>query len=80
MERTTLGEDARRKLVTIRPAGDDTPRVFVRFVTNGGVDENGPTPDTTGYTTWTFKPNGDPRFVRVQSLDDALDACLSSDP
>jgi len=71
-----LHEDARRKLVSIRPAVDGGTNLYVRFVSNGKVDEGGPTPDSTGYTAWTFKPSGDARFVHVDTLDEAVEACL----
>lgn len=71
-----LSDDARRKLVSVHRAGPDTPRVFVRFVLNGHVDEHGPTPNAAGYTTLTFKPNGDPKYVHVNSLVDAITEAL----
>jgi hypothetical protein len=71
-----LSDDARRKLVSVHPAGPDTRRVFVRFVLNEHVDENGPTPDAAGYTTLTFKPNGDLKYVHVNPLVDSITASL----
>ncbi len=74
-----LHADALRKLVAIRPAGEDTPRVFVRFVSNGLVNEDGPQGESTGYTAWTFAPTGEPRFTHRETLDQALEVCLIPD-
>jgi type III restriction enzyme len=74
-----LHADAARKLVTIKPASGSKTRVFVRFVSDGVVDNNGPQPDGSGYTVWSFKPNGEPEFTPCESLADALDSCLEAD-
>ena len=74
-----LHADAMRKLVQIRPAAQDKPRVFVRFVTVGLVDEDGAKKDSTGFTVWSFKPNGGREFTHYDSIDDALARCLKPD-
>jgi type III restriction enzyme len=74
-----LHTDAVRKLVAIKPATGSTARVFVRFVSDGVVDRNGPQADSSGYTAWTFKPNGDPEFTHVDSLAAAIDGCIEPD-
>ncbi len=74
-----LHADAIRKLVAIKPANDSAARVFVRFVSDGFVDVTGPQPDSSGYTVWSFKPNGDPEFVHCESMQEALDSCLQAD-
>ena len=40
-----LHKDAMRKLVQIKPADSTTPKVFVRFVSPGLVDDTGPKGD-----------------------------------
>ena len=74
-----LHTDAKRKLVKIHPVAPDTPKVFVRFVTAGVVDEAGPMKDSTGFTVWSFKPNGTPEFTHYGSIDEALTHCLTPD-
>lgn len=74
-----LHADAARKLVTIKPANASKTRVFVRFVSDGLVDENGPRADSSGYTVWSFKPSGDPEFTHCESMNEALEACLQED-
>lgn len=74
-----LHADAMRKLQKIRPAGAKTPRVFVRFVTPGLVDENGAKKDSTGFTVWSFKPNGSLDFSHFDSVDEAVARCLKPD-
>ena len=74
-----LHADAARKLVTIKPANGSPIRVYVRFVSDGVVDSNGPQPDGTGYTVWSFKPSGDPEFTHCDSLSDAVNSCLVPD-
>lgn len=74
-----LHTDAMRKLVQIRPAGGEVPRVFVRFVSPGLVDEDGPRKDPSGFTVSSFKPNGAPAFKHFQAIDDALQGALKPD-
>jgi type III restriction enzyme len=74
-----LHADAARKLVSIKPAARSSTRVFVRFVSDGVVDAAGPQPDSSGYTVWTFKPSGEPEFLRCETLSEAADACLIPD-
>lgn len=74
-----LHSDAMRKLVRIRPSGETSPRVFVRFVSPGLVDEDGAKRDSTGYTVWSFKPNGSRDFTHYDSIDEALSRCLRPD-
>lgn len=74
-----LHSDAARKLVSIKPAKGSNARVFVRFVSDGMVDKNGPQPDRTGFTVWSFKPNGEPEFTHYDSLPKALAGCLEAD-
>lgn len=74
-----LHTDAMRKLVQIRPAGPSTPRVFVRFVSPGLVDETGPKKDTSGFTVWSFKPDGSPAFTHYESVDEALTKAMKPD-
>lgn len=75
-----LHSDAIRKSVSIRPAAQDSPRVFVRFVSDGVVNENGPQPDTEGFTAWTFRPNGTRKFTHGDTIEEALTVCLQPDP
>lgn len=75
-----LFSDAVRKSVAIRPASDESPRVYVRFVSDGVVNENGPQPDSEGFTAWTFRPNGSRRFTHTDTIDGALEVCLHPDP
>jgi type III restriction enzyme len=74
-----LHADAMRKLVQIRPASDDSPRVYVRFVTPGLVDANGPRKDSAGFTVLSFKPNGTQAFTHYDAIDAALERCLEPD-
>jgi type III restriction enzyme len=74
-----LHADAVRKLVSIKPASGSSSRVFVRFVSDGVVDANGPQPDASGYTVWSFKPNGDPDFIHCESMAEAVENCLIAD-
>jgi type III restriction enzyme len=74
-----LHGDAARKLVSIKPANGSTRRVFVRFISDGVVEESGPQADSSGYTAWSFKPNGTREFTHCESLQDALKACLEPD-
>lgn len=74
-----LHSDAVRKSVSIRSASHDSPRVFVRFVSDGVVNKNGPQPNSEGFTAWTFKPNGDRRFTHTQTAETALGVCLEPD-
>lgn len=74
-----LYSDAMRKLVQIRPASPTSPRVFVRFVSPGLVDEGGPQGDSTGFTVWSFKPSGKREFTYYDSIDKALARCLKPD-
>lgn len=74
-----LHADAARKLVSIKPASTSSARVFVRFVSNGVVDALGPQADGSGYTAWTFKPNGDPEFTHCETLSASLERCLEVD-
>jgi len=74
-----LHADAMRKLVQIRPAGVSTPRLFVRFVSPGLVDEAGGKKDGDGYTVWSFKPNGQRAFTHLDSINRALARCLKPD-
>ncbi len=74
-----LHQDAMRKLVSIKPADGLATRLFVRFVSNGAVDEAGPQPDSSGFTAWKFLPNGAREFVHVDTMDEALRACLTPD-
>ncbi|RVL83945.1 hypothetical protein CN140_12470 [Sinorhizobium meliloti] len=74
-----LHADAARKLVSIRPSDENSPRVFVRFITEGLVDEAGARKDESGFTVWSFKPNGKTDFTHCESIDDALKRCLRPD-
>lgn len=74
-----LHSDAIRKSVTIRPAAGDSGRVFVRFLSDGLVNEHGPQPDAEGFTSWTFKPNGERRFTQKNTIDEALKVLLEPD-
>lgn len=74
-----LHADAMRKLVSIKPANGSAARVFVRFISDGVVNENGPQPDSTGYTVWSVKPNGKPDFTHFDGLNEALECCLTPD-
>jgi len=74
-----LHADAMRKLVQIRPADATTPRVYVRFVSAGLVDEYGARKDPTGFTVWSFKPNGSRDFTHYDAVDDAVARCLKAD-
>ncbi len=74
-----LHADAARKMVQIRPAGEGSPRVFVRFVSEGLVDVEGARRDRTGFTVWTFRPNGDFGLDHVESVDEALAQSLVAD-
>jgi type III restriction enzyme len=74
-----LHADAMRKLVQIRPASPMSPRVFVRFVSPGVVNEEGPEADSTGFTVWSFRPNGKREFTHYESIDEALARCLKPD-
>jgi type III restriction enzyme len=74
-----LHNDAMRKLVSIKPASGSKARVFVRFVSPGVVDEHGPQPDSSGFTVWSFKPNGSPDFTHFDVLADAARDCLRPD-
>jgi len=71
-----LHQDAARKLVDIKPANGDSTRLFVRFVSAGKVSEGGPQPEFAGYTAWSFKPNGSPRFTHCEDMLAAIKACL----
>lgn len=73
-----LHNDAMRKLVSIKPADGLTTQLYVRFVSDGQVDESGPL-SSTGYTTWRFLPSGNREFVHVETMDEALSACLTPD-
>ena len=74
-----LHTDAMRKLVQIRPAGGNVSKVFVRFVSPGVVDETGAKKDSTGFTVWSFKPNGKRDFTHYDSVTSALVRCLKTD-
>ena len=74
-----LHSDAMRKLVQIRPAGSASPRVFVRFVSVGLVDEDGAKKDSTGFTVWSFKPSGRRDFTYYDSVDASVARCLKPD-
>ncbi|MDQ6878955.1 MAG: hypothetical protein M3082_14945 [Candidatus Dormibacteraeota bacterium] len=74
-----LHTDAMRKLVQLRPADESSPRVFVRFVSPGLVNASGPMKDSTGFTVWSFKPNGKPEFTHFDSVDEAINRCLRPD-
>ena len=74
-----LHADAARKLVSIRSADERSVRVFVRFITEGLVDEAGARKDESGFTVWSFKPNGKRDFTHCDSIDDALKRCLRPD-
>lgn len=74
-----LHADAARKLVSIKPAAGSATRVFVRFVSDGMVDKNGPQPDSTGYTVWSFKPSGEPEFTHLELLDEAIERSIEPD-
>lgn len=74
-----LHADAARKLVSIKPANGLATRVFVRFVSDGVVDKNGPQPDSSGYTVWSFKPSGDSEFTHCETMTKAIDVCLEAD-
>ena len=74
-----LHSDAVRKSVSIRPASEDSQRVFVRFVSDGVVNENGPQPESEGFTAWTFRPNGTRKFTHTETIDEALALCLQPD-
>lgn len=74
-----LHADAMRKLVQLRAASDDTPRVYVRFVSPGLVDADGPRKDSAGFTVLSFKGNGTPAFTHFDAIDDALKRCLEPD-
>ena len=74
-----LHADAARKLVSIRPADDKSPRVFVRFITEGLVDEAGARKDESGFTVWSFKPSGKRDFTHCDTIDEALKRCLRPD-
>lgn len=73
-----LHSDAMRKLVSIKPADGLSTRLYVRFVSDGQVDETGPV-SGGGFTTWRFLPSGKREFVHVESMDAALAACLTPD-
>lgn len=75
-----LHSDGMRKLVLIRPSAPGAPKVFVRFVTVGLVDEQGAKKDSSGFTVWSFKPNGSPNFVHTESIDEAVSLCIQPDP
>lgn len=74
-----LHTDAMRKLVRIRAADATSPKVYVRFVSPGLVDESGPRKDSTGFTVWSFKPNGSPAFTHYEAIDAALARSLKPD-
>lgn len=74
-----LHTDAMRKLIQIRPVAPTSPCVFVRFVSPGFVDEKGPQRDSTGFTVWSFNPNGRREFTYYDSIDQALARCLKPD-
>jgi type III restriction enzyme len=74
-----LHSDAMRKLVQIRPADQTSPRVFVRFVSPGLVDEGGAKKDSAGFTVWSFKPNGKRDFTHYDSVGKAVERCLKPD-
>lgn len=74
-----LHADAARKLVSIKPASGSKARVFVRFVSDGVVSASGPQADRSGYTVWTFKPNGEPDFTRCETLVKSIECCLEPD-
>lgn len=73
-----LHADAERKMMQIRSDGNQ-PRVFVRFITQGAVDSNGPLPDKTGYTTWRFGAMGQTVFTHHDSMVDAIRYSLNPD-
>ncbi len=68
--------DAARKLVEIRPAADLTTRVWVRFISDGHVTEDGPQADTSGFTAWSFKPSGSAKFTHCEDMVAAVKECL----
>jgi type III restriction enzyme len=74
-----LHSDAMRKLVRIRASEGTAQKLFVRFVTPGLVDESGAKKDSTGFTVWSFKPNGKRDFTHYDSVDAALKRCLKPD-
>ncbi|MEK7476337.1 MAG: hypothetical protein AAB152_11990 [Candidatus Coatesbacteria bacterium] len=74
-----LHADAARKLVSIKAANESTDRVYVRFVSEGVVEESGAQADSSGYTVWSFKPNGQKDFNHCDSMSEALAACLVPD-
>jgi type III restriction enzyme len=71
-----LHADAARKLVDIKPANDIPTRVWVRFISDGVVTKEGPQADSSGYTAWSFKPNGEPQFTHCDDMASAIKVCL----
>ncbi|HEY5025564.1 MAG TPA: DEAD/DEAH box helicase family protein [Acidimicrobiales bacterium] len=74
-----LHADAARKLVNIRPATSASARVFVRFVSDGVVNEQGAQPNSSGFTVWSFKPNGAREFTHCDDLAASIRKCLQPD-
>lgn len=71
-----LHADAARKLVDIRPAAGVSTRVWVRFVSDGLMTAAGPQAQTSGFTAWSFKPNGSARFTHCDDMVGAIKECL----
>jgi hypothetical protein len=62
--------------VDIKPANDIPTRVWVRFISDGVVTKEGPQADSSGYTAWSFKPNGEPQFTHCDDMASAIKVCL----
>jgi len=71
-----LHADAARKLVEIKPAADVPTRVWVRFISDGHVNEAGAQADSSGFTAWSFKPSGAAQFVHCEDTASAVKECL----
>lgn len=74
-----LHADAARKLQNIMPADGLETRIFIRFISEGLVNEEGSQPDSSGFTTWTYHANGSPKFTHYDDMRTAARLCLVAD-
>lgn len=72
-----LLSDALRKLVNIKPGGDGVPRVFIRFLLEGEVGEDGPKPDSSGYTLLHVRSDTRRTYQHQSSLDGLVTRALT---
>lgn len=71
-----LQGEAGRKLLTVEPRTDGTPRLEIKFVTPGEITSSFERLNTEGYTLWGLKPDGSRRAQHFPTIEDLLDDFL----